>query len=88
MKNKVYINNKINKFDKKIYISGDKSISIRSVLLASQAVGVSRIYNILESEDVINTLKSIRKLGIGARHDYNRSHLRVSRYGKSRSLSP
>ncbi len=67
MKNKVYINNKIKSFNKKIYISGDKSISIRSVLLASQAVGVSRIYNILESEDVINTLKSIRKLGINYR---------------------
>ena len=67
MPNHIFINNKIKSFNKKIYISGDKSISIRSVLLASQAVGVSRIYNILESEDVINTLKSIRKLGINYR---------------------
>ena len=49
---------------KKIIISSDKSISIRSVLLASQAIGKSRLYNLLESEDVINTLKSISKLGI------------------------
>ena len=33
-------------------------------MLASQAIGKSRLYNLLESEDVINTLKSISKLGI------------------------
>ena len=35
----------INSFDKKIKVSADKSISIRSVLLASQAVGTSKISN-------------------------------------------
>ena len=44
--------------------SSDKSISIRSVLLASQAIGTSKISNLLESEDVFNTLKTIKKLGI------------------------
>ena len=33
-------------------------------MLASLAIGTSRIYNLLESEDVINSLKSIWKLGI------------------------
>ena len=33
-------------------------------MLASQAAGISRISNLLESEDVINALKSIKKLGI------------------------
>ena len=64
MKNKIKILNKIKPFKKVIEVSGDKSISIRSILLASQAIGTSRIYNLLESEDVINTLKSIKKLGI------------------------
>ena len=64
MKNKIRILNKIKPFKKIIEVSGDKSISIRSILLASQAIGTSRIYNLLESEDVINTLKSIKKLGI------------------------
>ena len=63
MKNKIRILNKIKPFKKIIEVSGDKSISIRSILLASQAIGTSRIYNLLESEDVINTLKSIKKLG-------------------------
>ena len=64
MPNSVIIKSKINKFKKIISVSGDKSISIRCVLLASQAIGISKIYNLLESEDVISTLKSIKKLGI------------------------
>ena len=64
MKSYIQISNKIKKFSKTIQVSGDKSISIRCVLLASQAIGTSKIYNLLESEDVINALKSIKKLGI------------------------
>ena len=64
MKKFVIIKNKLKKFKKEIYISGDKSISIRCVLLASQAIGISKIYNLLESEDIFNTLKSVKKLGI------------------------
>ena len=64
MKNYITIKNKIKYFNKKINVSGDKSISIRCVLLASQAIGTSKIYNLLESEDVNNTLKCIKKLGV------------------------
>ena len=64
MSNYTIIKNKIGSFNKKINISSDKSISIRSILLASQAVGISKIYNLLESDDVLNTLKAIKKLGI------------------------
>ena len=64
MANIISIKNKLNFFNKKIKVSSDKSISIRSVLLASQAVGVSKISNLLESEDVLNSLKTIKKLGI------------------------
>ena len=64
MSNYTTIKNKIGSFKKKINISSDKSISIRSILLASQAVGVSKIYNLLESDDVLNTLKALKKLGI------------------------
>ena len=64
MANHISIRHKINSFDKKIKVSADKSISIRSVLLASQAVGTSKISNLLESEDVLNSLKVIKKLGV------------------------
>ena len=58
------ISNKINPFNKEIEVDSDKSISIRCILLASQAIGKSRISNLLESEDVVNALKSIKKLGV------------------------
>ena len=64
MINHIKITNKIKPYKKKINVSSDKSISIRCILLASQAIGQSRIYNLLESDDVINTLNTIRKLGI------------------------
>ena len=59
-----YIDKKIPPFNKIIQVSSDKSLSIRTILLASQAVGTSKISNLLESEDVSNTLKAIKKLGI------------------------
>ena len=64
MSNILLIKNKIKKFDKKIIVSGDKSISIRWVLLASQALGKSKAYNLLMSEDVLAALEAIKKLGI------------------------
>ena len=53
----IFINKKILPYNKSIEVSSDKSLSIRTILLASQAIGISRIYNLLESEDVLNTLK-------------------------------
>ena len=43
---------------------GDKSISHRILILTGQAVGKSKIKNLLESEDVINTLNAMRLLGV------------------------
>ena len=60
----VKIEKKVKPFNKEILISGDKSISIRCVLMASQAIGTSKIYNLLDSEDVNNSLVAIKKLGI------------------------
>ena len=64
MSNHVIINNRIKNFNREIRVSSDKSISIRTLLIASQAVGTSKISNLLESEDVMNALKAIKKLGI------------------------
>ena len=60
----IIIERKIKSFNKNITVSSDKSLSIRFALMASQATGVSRAYNLLRSEDVINTLKCLKKLGI------------------------
>lgn len=42
---------------------GDKSISHRAVILSSQAIGKSQITNLLEGEDVKNTIKVMKALG-------------------------
>jgi len=60
----IFINEKIKNFKKKITISGDKSLSIRWALMASQATGKSRAYNLLNSEDVLSTINCLKKLGI------------------------
>ena len=65
MVNSVSISNKINKFNYTIdNIGGDKSLSIRWALMASQALGKSKGFNILNSEDVNNTIASLKKLRI------------------------
>ena len=61
------IKKKIQRFNKQIEVSGDKSLSIRWVLLASQAIGKSKGYNLLMSEDVLAAVDSIKKLGIKVR---------------------
>ena len=64
MNNLIKISKKIKPFNESINIEGDKSLSIRWALLASQAKGKSTCYNLLKSEDVINTLECLKKLGI------------------------
>jgi 3-phosphoshikimate 1-carboxyvinyltransferase len=64
MSKSLLIKKEINKFNNKIKIAGDKSLSIRWVLLASQAIGKSRAYNLLMSEDVMAAIDSVKKLGI------------------------
>ena len=64
MKKYVLINGKIKKFKKKITVSADKSLSIRWVLMAAQAVGKSIAYNLLNSDDVNNALIVVKKLGV------------------------
>lgn len=60
----IIIKNKVKSFNKKIIIDSDKSISIRSLIFASLATGISKIQNLLESEDIFNTIKSLKKLGV------------------------
>ena len=64
MSNSVVIKNKIKTFNKKISVSGDKSLSIRWILFSSLAEGISKANNLLISEDVIAAIKTIKKLGI------------------------
>ena len=64
MGKKIFINNKYNSFKTTISVDGDKSISIRALLLGSQAYGKTLVENILLSEDIINSINCLKKLGI------------------------
>ena len=64
MGKKLFITNEKNSFKKTISIDGDKSISIRTLLLGSQAYGKTFIENILLSEDIMDSINCLRKLGL------------------------
>ncbi len=78
MKNLLIIEEKIKKFNKIINVSGDKSLSIRWVLFASLADGVSKAKNLLMSEDVLAALDTIKKFGIKSK--INKNYCKI--YGK------
>ena len=78
MPNSIIVNKKIKAFNKKITVSGDKSISIRWVLFSSLGNGISSAQNLLMSEDVITAINAIKKLGIKVQ--YNKRICKV--YGK------
>ena len=60
----LFLNSRIANFNKTIEVDSDKSLSIRSFLIGSIAQNISFTKNILESEDVKNTISVCRKLGV------------------------
>ena len=54
-----------------IFVPGDKSISHRALILGACAVGKTTIKNLLESEDVIATLKALKELGVNIKKNQN-----------------
>ena len=77
----IIIKERIKKFNKKIIIDGDKSLSIRVALLASQALGTSFIYNLLKSEDVLSTLNCLKKLGVKIKWNKKRNYCEINGNG-------
>ena len=47
-----------------ITVPSDKSISIRSLIISSTCLGSTKVFNLLESDDVLNTLKVLKTLQI------------------------
>ena len=68
MPNKIILKDKVSSFYKTIWIPGDKSISIRWLLISSLASGISKAKNLLISDDVLAAIKSIQKLGVRVLH--------------------
>ena len=53
MSKPILITKTLKNFNKKINVEGDKSLSIRFALLASQAIGKSRAFNLLKFFNVL-----------------------------------
>ena len=58
----VILNKKIEEFNKVIEADPDKSISIRAFLIGSISQGISKISNVLLSEDIFSTIECLKKL--------------------------
>ena len=64
--------NKLSKINGTYLPPGDKSISHRILILSGQAIGKSEVSNLLEAEDVINTLKAMRLMGVCIKKVFNK----------------
>ncbi len=66
--------NRIKPFKKKIEVDSDKSISIRSFLIGSISHDISKVKNVLESEDVFSTISCLKSLGVKIKKNGNKSY--------------
>ena len=66
---------KIKPFKKLITVDSDKSLSIRSFLFGAISQGISKTSNTLESHDVYDTIKNLRKLGVKIKKISPKSYL-------------
>ncbi|MDX2073513.1 MAG: 3-phosphoshikimate 1-carboxyvinyltransferase [Alphaproteobacteria bacterium] len=62
-----------------VHVAGDKSISHRALMLASQALGLTTISGLLEGEDVMNTAAALKSMGVNI--EKNGSQWRVEGVG-------
>ena len=58
------VKQKITPFSKTIQVDADKSMSIRSFLIGSISQNITLAKNVLESDDVLSTIKCLKKLGV------------------------
>ncbi len=75
------ISNSSNGLSGSFAIPGDKSISHRSLIIASQLLGTSTLHNMLESEDVIATATALRQAGVTINHNALTNHWTVNGVG-------
>jgi 3-phosphoshikimate 1-carboxyvinyltransferase len=54
----------INKINGEIFLPGSKSLSNRALLIAALAKGVTKITNLLVSDDINHMLNALKSLGI------------------------
>ena len=65
----------IKPYKKVIEVDSDKSLSIRSFLIGAISHNISKVNNVLESEDIYSTINCLKKLGIKIKKNGFRSYL-------------
>ncbi|UAJ65819.1 3-phosphoshikimate 1-carboxyvinyltransferase [Candidatus Schneideria nysicola] len=73
----------INKVNGTLTLPGSKSLSNRVLLLSAQSSGTTRIYNLLDSDDVRYMLEALKKLGIIYRFYNNGKICEIDGIGRS-----
>lgn len=61
---KIFVKKAIKSLKGEIKIAADKSISHRSLIFSALANGKNIINNLLESQDVLNSIKSLQRMGV------------------------
>ena len=56
--------NSSEKFNAEIIVPGDKSITHRALMIGALSNGICKISNYLQSDDCINTITVLKKLGV------------------------
>ena len=69
-------------------VPGDKSISHRSLILSSMAIGQTKIRGLLRSEDVLSTLRAMQQLGVSVADDLDKNVIIVKGIGTCGFKSP
>ena len=69
------IKKKIKSFNRTIFVEGDKSLSIRWVLISSLSKKKSIAYNLLKSEDVMSAIECIKTLGSKVKFEKNKCEI-------------
>ena len=70
----INIDNSIKSFNKTIEVDSDKSMSIRSFLIGSISQNISKVKNVLESDDVQSCILVLKKLGVQIKKDKPKSY--------------
>ena len=60
----LFLEHKVNDYNKVIEVDPDKSISIRSFLIGAISENNSNVKNVLESHDVLSAINCLKKLGV------------------------
>ena len=69
------VKSKISPFSERIKVDSDKSLSIRSFLIGAISQNKSYVKNVLESEDVISTIKCLKKLKVKIRKIKSKNYI-------------